>query len=99
MIEVGQLNFDVLPIDVQLVRDHHGKRGAHALPDFGILRDNRHDSVRRHANERQRLIIGGRSAALRKREFRKQAQCEAAPAERRATAPPKGKLNLRHIHI
>ena len=44
-VEVGLLDLDVLPIDVQLIGDDHGQMGLDALADLGILGHDGHDAV------------------------------------------------------
>ena len=44
-VEVGLLDLDVLPIDVELVGDDHGEMGLDALADLGILGDDGDDAV------------------------------------------------------
>ncbi len=56
-IERGLLDSDVLPVDVQLVSDDHGKHRLHALPDLGVLGDDCHDAVRGDADERVRREV------------------------------------------
>ena len=43
-------------------RDEHRQRRLHALSDFGILSNDRHDAVGRHPNEGVRKKISGRPA-------------------------------------
>src|SRR5260370_5291803 len=51
LIEVRLLDFHVLPVHVEFVRDDHGEFRLDSLPDLGILRHDRHDAIRGDANE------------------------------------------------
>ena len=54
LIEIGQLDFDVLPIDVQLIRDDHRQVSLGTLADFGVLGKDVDGPVRVDADKRIR---------------------------------------------
>ena len=45
LVEIGLLDPDALPLDVELVGDDHRQRGLDALPDLRVLRDDGDDVV------------------------------------------------------
>ena len=54
-VEIGLLDFDVLPIDIQFFGDEHREHGLDALTDFRIPREQGDRPVGRDANKRIRL--------------------------------------------
>src|SRR5207248_2534577 len=59
-VEIGLLNTDVFPVDVEFIGDDHGKMGLHTLTDFGILRHDGDDAVCGNTKERSGQEGGGR---------------------------------------
>src|SRR5205823_12391853 len=59
-VEIGLLNADVFPVDVEFIGDDHGKMGLHTLTDFGILRHDGDDAVCGNTKERSGQEGGGR---------------------------------------
>src|SRR6266436_8235557 len=59
-VEIGLLDADVFPVDVEFFGDDHGEMGLHALTDFGILGHDGDDAVCGNAQERSGQEGGGR---------------------------------------
>ena len=60
-VEIGLLDADILPIDIQFVGNDHRKMSFDALADFGILAHDGHDAIRRYAKKRRGLEGSRRS--------------------------------------
>jgi hypothetical protein len=62
-VQIGLLDANVLPIDVQFFGDEHGERSLHALTDFRIFRRDGHKTIGMDLDEgrwRKGLVRGGR---------------------------------------
>src|SRR5215472_3006457 len=58
-VEIGLLNANVFPIDVEFFGDEHWHAGFDALPDFGILAHDRDDAIGGDAHKREGLKRSG----------------------------------------
>jgi len=59
-VEIGLLDADVFPSNVEFIGDDHGEMGLHALTDLGILGHDGDDAVRSDAQECGGQKNGGR---------------------------------------
>jgi hypothetical protein len=59
-VEIGLLDADVLPVDVEFVSDKHGEMRFDTLADFGILAHDGNDAVSGNAQKCCGLVGGGR---------------------------------------
>jgi hypothetical protein len=50
-VEIGLLDADVFPVDIEFVGDNHGETGLYALADLRILAHDGHDAIRCDADE------------------------------------------------
>ena len=91
-VEIALLDGHRAPVDVELVGDDHRQRRLHALPDLGILPDDRHlavgmDGDERVRRERRRLALAALAEELGRIQIRgddEAAAGEGGDAEERA---------------
>ena len=65
-VEIGLLDANIFPVDVEFFGDEHGERVFDALADFGIFGGDGEDVVRGNADERGRDEVLRGNGGLRK---------------------------------
>src|SRR5260370_34473533 len=60
-VEIGLLDADIFPIDVEFIGNDHGEMSFDALTDFRILGHDSDEAIGSDANERGGIESGGRS--------------------------------------
>src|SRR5207247_10064184 len=76
-VEIGLLDADVFPVDVEFIGDSHGQMSLDALADLGILAHNGHDAISGNAQKRRRLESGGRGLRRLRKDFRDRIEMES----------------------
>ena len=76
-VEIGLLDADVFPVDIEFIGDEHGEVRLDALADFGILAHDGHDAIGSDAQKCRGFESGGRRLQRLSKDFSDRIEMES----------------------